>query len=861
VGPSERAALSTTVVDRLRRALPSLIGLGLFILALVVLRRELQALSWHVLARDVVSTPLAPLSLAVLLTVCNYAVLTGYDFLAFAYIGKQLSSIRIVLASFLAYAIANNVGFAMVSGASVRYRFYTRWGITPEDLSRIVFSYTVTFWLGLLLLGGLSFAVSQLPIALAVPGSEFVRPVGWLLVLTSLAYIVAAFMRHEPLRFGRVELPLPSPTIAIAQLAVSALDWMLAAAVLYVLLPASGLSFLVLLGAFVTAQLLGLASHVPGAVGVFEGLMVVLLKPFLSPAVVLPALLVYRVVYYVLPLAVALILLVADELHQRRAQAAWMSELLGRMTEQLAPRLLALFTFLSGVVLLVSGATPAAAGRLALLDRVLPLGIIEVSHFLGSVVGAGLLVLSHGLARRLDAAYVVTVGAIAIGIVTLLLRAVNYEAAAALALMLLVLWRARPAFDRRAAFFDTRFSVDWLLAVVGAVSASVWIGLFAFKHVEYSNELWWQFELHGGASRFLRGSVGAAVSLLLFAFARLIAPAPHEVIEPTDADLADATGIIDNQTSTAPFLVFLRDKAMLFDSERQGFIMYGVQGRTWVALGDPVGPPARTSDLIRAFLEKCDDFDGLPVFYQVRKDHLHRYADFGLTFVKLGEEARVDLTTFTIEGGRARRYRQVLRHLEQEQATFRIVWRHEVPSLMNQLQAVSDDWLREKSGSEKGFSLGFFDPDYLGRFPVAVIERGHHVMAFANLWPGPQHTELSIDLMRYRHDAPQDVMEGLLVHAMQWGQTEGYRWFSLGIAPLSGFERSPVAPLWMRLGSFLYEHGEGLYHFKGLRGYKEKFHPQWEPRYLVYPGNLRLPRILADTAALIAGSYRKVLLK
>jgi phosphatidylglycerol lysyltransferase len=788
------------MVDRLRRALPSVIGLLLFVVALVVLRRELHAVSWQALVRDVVDTPLALLSLAVFLTACNYAVLTGYDFLAFAYIGKKLSSGRIVLASFLAYAIANNVGFAMVSGASVRYRFYTRWGITAEDLSRIVFSYAVTFWLGLLLLGGLSLAVSPLPSALAFPGSELMRPVGWLCVLAGPAYVVATFIRREPLRFWRVELPLPPPKIAVAQLGVSVLDWALAAAVLYALLPASGLSFLTLLGAFVTAQLLGLASHVPGGVGVFEGLMVVLLKPFLSSATVLPVLVVYRVVYYLLPLAAALFVLVADELHQRRAQAARMSELLGRMTELLAPRLLALFTFLSGVILLFSSATPSATGRLATLERFLPLGIVEASHFLGSVVGAALLVLSHGLARRLDAAYAVTIAAICVGIITSLLKAANYEEALMLLMMLVVLWRSRPAFDRRAAFFDTRFSAGWLLAIVGALGASVWIGSFAFKHIEYSNELWWQFELRGEASRFMRGSVGAAVSLLLFAFARLMAPAPHEVVEPTDADLEDATPIIEQQTSTVPYLVFLRDKAMLFDDERKGFVMYGVQGRTWVALGDPVGPPERTSDLIRAFLEKCDDFDGVPVFYEVRKDQLHKYADFGLTFVKLGEEARVDLTTFSLEGGRARKYRQVLRRLEQEGATFRIVCGEELPAMMDRLRTVSDDWLKEKSGSEKGFSLGFFKPDYLSRFPVGVLERGNDVMAFASLWPGPQHAELSIDLMRYRHDAPEDVMEGLLVHLMKWGQAQGYRWFSLGMAPLSGFERSPVAPLWTRLG-------------------------------------------------------------
>jgi len=286
-----------------------------------------------------------------------------------------------------------------------------------------------------------------------------------------------------------------------------------------------------------------------------------------------------------------------------------------------------------------------------------------------------------------------------------------------------------------------------------------------------------------------------------------------------------------------------------------------VQGRTWVALGDPVCASQETADLVRMFLEKCDDFDGVPVFYQVSKTQLHAYADFGLTFVKLGEEAKVNLASFTLEGGRAKKQRFTLNRLEKAGATFRVVCCEEVPGLMDRLRAVSDDWLHAKAGAEKGFSLGFFDPEYLARFPIALVERDGDILAFANLWPGPQHVELSVDLMRYRPDGPPEAMEALLLHVMSWGKGEGYQWFSLGMAPLSGFERSPVAPLWTRLGSFLYQHGEALYGFQGLRAYKEKFHPEWEPRYLVYPGGFTLPRILADVSALIAGGYRRILLK
>jgi phosphatidylglycerol lysyltransferase len=849
------------LLDRIRRALPALVGLVLFIVALAVLRRELQAATWREIVRQVRDTPGPRLALAVLFTAANYAVLTGYDFLAFAYIGRRMAWRRVAAASLVAYAISNSVGVAMLSGASIRYRFYTRWGVSADELSRLVLSYVVTFWLGLLLLGGLSLATSPLPDALAFPGRALAAPIGLLLAAASVAYVAVSITRRAPFRLGRVELMPPAPPIAVAQLALSALDWTLAAAVLYALLPPSGLTFISVLGAFLAAQLVGVISHVPGGVGVFDGAVVLLLKPYVASNQIVPALLVYRAVYDLLPLALALVGLVVDELHQRREQAARLGAALGRMTELLAPRVLALFTFLSGAILLFSGATPAATGRLSLLERFLPLGIVEASHLVGSVVGAALLVLSHGLARRLDAAYHLTVAAMVVGMAASLLKGADYEEALVLGVLLAVLLRARAAFDRRAAFFETRFSVRWVLAVAGVMIASIWLGFFAFKHVEFSRELWWQVELQREAPRFLRGSLGAAVVLLLFGFARLMAPAPHEAAEPADADLDTAASIIERQDATLPYLVFLRDKAVLVDEARTGFVMYGVQGRSWVALGDPVCPPGDTPDLVRLFLEKCDDFDGMPVFYEVAKDQLHSYADFGLTFVKVGEEARVDLTQFTLDGARAKKQRLTLNRLERAGGTFRIACREEVPQLVDRLHEVSDDWLRRKAGGEKGFSLGYFDPAYLSRFPAALIEQGGTIVAFANVWPGPGRVELSVDLMRYRDDAPPEAMEGLLLHLMQWGKREGYRWFSLGMAPLSGFERSPVAPLWMRLGSFLYKHGEALYGFQGLRGYKEKFHPEWEPRYLVYPGGLRLPRILADVSALIAGGYRRILLK
>ncbi len=856
--PVESRSMTTAT---LRRVLPAVAGLVVFVGALEVLRVELRGVSWPDLTRDVAATPVPRLLLAVVLTAINYLTLTGYDLLAFRYVGRPAPAGRVARVSFLAYAISHNVGFSMLSGTSIRYRYYSRMGVTADELSRIVVSYSITFWLGLCTLGGVSLLVMPPADGVLPVGVVWQRAAGGLLLAAVVAYLGTSAVRRAPVTVGPVTVEVPPLALSLQQLAVSVIDWSLAAAVLFLLVPSSDVSFLRFVGAYLFAVLAGLVSHVPGGVGVFEGLLVLSLAPDLTSGQLLPALVVYRAIYYLAPFAIALTVLAADELRQRRAVLASAGAHVGQVAATLTPRLLSLLTFAAGVVLLASGATPASPGRLDLLDRLLPLGLVEASHFLGSVAGAGLLVLSQGLARRLDAAYYLSSVLIVVGMTASLLKGFDYEEAALLCAMLLLLRRSRPAFDRRAAFFDARVSPGWVAAVVGAVAATAWLGVFAFKHVAYSQELWWQFELHGEASRMLRASTGAAVLLLVTGLTWLLRPAVHETAVPSDADLADAGRVIAAQPLTSPNLVYLRDKAVLFNDSRTAFLMYAVQGRTWVALGDPVGPPQEVPGLIRQFLERCDDYGGTPAFYEIGTAHLHRYADFGMTFVKLGEDAKVDLPAFTTEGSAGSKFRQAIRKLEREGGTFRVIPPEGVPAVMHQLKAASDDWLQIKAGAEKGFSLGFFDATYLARFPVAVIERRGRIEAFANLWRGADGTELSLDLMRYHRDAPNGVMEALMSHVMLWGKAQGYRRFALGMAPLSGFESSSLASFWNRIGAFLYEHGEAVYSFQGLRAYKQKFNPVWEPRYLAYPGGLRLPRIMADTSALIAGGYRRIFLK
>jgi phosphatidylglycerol lysyltransferase len=532
-----------------------------------------------------------------------------------------------------------------------------------------------------------------------------------------------------------------------------------------------------------------------------------------------------------------------------------------RIAAVAAPPGLAVFTFASGVVLLFSGATPAVPARIEALARIMPLPLLEASHFTASLVGLGLLLLAQGIARRIDAAFYITAAALAVGSAASLLKGADYEEATLLALVLAGLVAARHHFTRRARVFEDRLSTGWLAAVGIVVAASVWLGSFAYRHVAFSSDLWWRFEFDADAPRFLRASVGVIVAALIVGVRELLRPAfPVQPGLETETR-ADIDRAIARQPRATPNLVYLGDKAILWNTERTAFLMYSVHGKSAVALGDPVGAAETARPLIAQFLEMCDRVGLMPVFYEASSDRLGDFADYGLTAAKIGEEARVPLQTFSLAGSTFKTLRTAINGLTRRGYTFRVADASEAAALMPELQDISDEWLEAKGASEKGFSLGYFRAEYLEQFPMALIEHDGRIDAFANLWTTEARVEVSLDLMRQRTDAPPGTMDALLAQLMVWGREQGYEWFNLGMAPLSGLPASPGGRVWTRFGPFIFRHGEAFYNFQGVRAYKEKFNPVWEPRYLVYPGGLTLARALADVAALVAGGYGRIFLR
>ena len=623
---------------------------------------------------------------------------------------------------------------------------------------------------------------------------------------------------------------------------VSGLDWLVAAAVLYVLFPSEPFSYLNFLGIYILGQMAGLISHVPGGLGVFETVMIYFLSPTLPAPQILASLVVYRVIYYLLPLVAASFLLGVNELRLRRKEITELTDTLA-WVPRVVPSVLGLSVFAGGVVLLLSGATPADVERLRWLRGIVPLPVLELSHFAGSLAGAGLLVLARGLQRRIDAAYFLTAILLAVGIGASLLKGLDYEEALLLSLMLAALLPSRREFYRRASLWTHRFSFGWSAAVVLALAASGWVTYFSFRHIEFSNELWWQFAFGGDAPRSLRALFGAGVVIALFGLVKLLSPGPHRPALPADDDMDKVRVIVAASPDTSSNLALLGDKAFLFNDDKTAFIMYGVEGRSWVAMGDPVGPEKEREELAWRFRELAERKGGWPVFYEVRAETLPLYLDLGLTILKLGEEGQVPLESLHARRQPAQRSTCCTESTRKGRVSFQNVLSGSSSNpTLPRLREISDAWLGEKNTKEKGFSLGFFQEDYIKNYPVATIWKEGRIVAFANVWLGAGKEEISIDLMRYQpQEAPRGVMEYMFIQLMLWGNEQGYHWFNLGMAPLSGMEEREFAPLWHRLGAFVFRHGEDFYNFQGLRQYKEKFHPVWEPRYLACPGGLKLP--------------------
>jgi phosphatidylglycerol lysyltransferase len=830
-----------------------IIGITLFVL------QDLSAkVRWSDVKTDLAASSWRSILLAITATAVSFCALSFYDVLAVRSVATdQVPDRMAAFAGGAGTAVSNLLGFSYLTGTAVRYRIYASLGVDLARVGGIIATSWIAFWLGLtLVLGALMLAhPTGLSAVLPLTGGMEVL-IGLCLIGALLTLLVWLSRAPRSMQVGGFSVPLPGLKLALTLMGVAVIDLMGAAMTLYFLAPADlsqnfSFFFVIYMGAIA----LGILSHSPGGLGVFEATIIAGLGAS-GRSDMLAALLLYRLIYSVMPFLVAVIALAVTWAMTQRSAIMQTSGWAFRLLRPLVPIAASGVAMLAGSILLISGTLPSDASRLGVLRDILPLSFIEASHLAGSVAGLLLVVISRGLYRKLHRAWAIAMVLMAIGLVASIFKGLDWEEAIGMVLTLGLLGAFRPAFYRANAASVFHLNGTWIISILALLAAIFWIGLFDYSHVEYRDAIWWQFAVDGDASRFMRASVFVALILVGIVLNSML---NRRVIVTQKQDIPDVVRqLISQSDDTEAQLDLLGDKAFLVAQDDSAYLAYCDTGGSLITRGEPVGNEAAGRTLIWQLREQADKAGKRCAFYAVSPKYLATYLDLGLSILKIGEVARVSLQGFTLDGPAKKDIRYAQSKATREGYEFGIIAKADVPGALAELRIISDAWMASKQGEEKAFSLGYFDDAYLGNFDHAVlrhVETGR-IVAFANLFQGAHKHELSLDLMRYDPAGPKFAMDALFGALMLWGAAQGFQWFSLGAAPFSGIESRQLSSLWNRIGGFIYEHGEHLYHFEGLRSFKQKFDPTWTPIYLASPGGLAAPKVLYEVNVLISGGIK-----
>jgi phosphatidylglycerol lysyltransferase len=827
-------------------------------IAVFVLHKLASHVQWADVKADVALSSWRTLGLALLFTALSFFALSFYDMLAVHSVAKGAVPARVAgFAGVTGYAISNFLGFSYLTGTAVRYRIYASLGLDLSRVAGVIATAWIAFWMGLLLILGLLLAAHPKGLSNALPLDARVETIIGVGLLIALSAVFVWLSRgRQRLALGGFGFDLPDVKLATALTVVALFDIMGAALTLYVLMPADLVqSYPFFFTIYIGAVAFGILSHAPGGIGVFEATLIAGLGAS-GRSDVLAALLIYRLIYTVLPFVIATIALaIVWVLTQHRAVTGAAS-FAYRMIKPIVPMAAAGVALLGGTVLLISGNLPADTARLGILRDVLPLGFIEASHLAGSVTGMLLLVISRGLYRKLYKAWAIAMVLMVVGFAASLAKGLDWKEALTLLAATGLLAAFRTAFYRveRASVF--RLNATWIVSILALMAAVFWIGLFAYDHVQYRDALWWDFAWNGDASRFLRSSLVVALILSGITLNSIMSvrSKPAKVAPIPDIVLKLAFG----SENTDALIALTGDKAFLVSPDQRAYIAYGDTGGSLIAKGEPVGAEDAGRQLIWQLREMADKAGKRCAFYAVSPKYVPTFLDLGFSILKIGEIARVNLQGFTLDGSAKKDFRHARSRAAREGYVFEVIPKADLVDVLPELRQISDKWLERKKGEEKGFALGAFDEAYLLNFDHAVLRHKEtkQIMAFANLFQSADKHELSLDLMRYDHDRFGMTMDALFGDLLLWGAAQGFHWFSLGAAPLAGLENRQLASLWNRIGGFVYEHGEQFYHFEGLRAFKQKFDPVWTPHYLASPGGLAVPRILYEVNVLISGGIK-----
>ena len=494
---------------RLQRFTAPVLTVVVCALLLAVFQHLSQTVDYKSVMRQLRHLPLDAWGAALFATALSFGALIGRDAVGLRHVGVQVPRSLLWVGATVGSALGNATGFGALTGGAVRCRVYGAADVTPAQIGRLTVFTSVTLALSLVLMTAVGMIVSADTLARMMPLSPVaLRAAGAALVAVFAVMIACcgAAPRTLAARWTWLRFTIPARRDFVAQIVLAIVDVIAAGLALWALLPHAQVGFGDFITVFSAAMLLGMIGHTPGGVGVFEASMVFALGGTVQTPEMVAALLAYRAIYFGVPLILSAGVMAAFEGRALKGRFAFLRP---RHVSQLAPLFLSIVTFVAGSMLVISGATPAFAKRIATLQTILPLWVLESSQLLGSVLGVLLLFVARGLLRRLDAAWWLALILAVANLALSLAKGLAFVEAGVLGFLIVLLFATRERFNRRSSLFAERFTATWLASVGVVMVLAVWIMFFAFRDVPYSGDLWWQFAFDNRAPRALRATLAA----------------------------------------------------------------------------------------------------------------------------------------------------------------------------------------------------------------------------------------------------------------------------------------------------------------------------------------------------------------
>jgi glycosyltransferase 2 family protein len=621
------------------RQLPAVIGVALLIGAVYVVQKEFRHLRLRDIETALHNIPVAALAIAFVWTILSYGVLTFYDRLGTIYAGHKVSYGRVAFASFCAYALSHNLGFAAVSGAAVRYRLYAHWGLTPLQIAKTVAFCSLTFALGGMVLGGailfiepkaIPFFGQHLPVAV-------MYAVGALLWAIVIGYVTLSRILGSVSLFGHA-IGLPGWRMAVVQVVLATVDVAITASIFYALLPAAqGLTFPIFLGVYVASYTAGLAANLPGGIGVFDTAILLGLEPYLDAPEIVGAIVVFRLYYYVIPLFLAGFLFTGNEILLRgggllrRVERFGAVRALARWSEpDFAVASATGLVGLCGVMLLCLGIL-APRPDFSWFDQDFAEVANQAGQFVPSLIGAGLIVLAIGLSHRVNLAWGATIFLLVLGAAFTASQGHRLWIAGVLVVIAMLVAPLRSCFYRHANLLSGPLQPSSAVSLFALVICVLALVGTRPRLQLLSNNAWWAVVMSRDVPNSLRLTVALAVALALIAIWRLLRPGKVRWL-PWDAAARQRLAVLGATIPPAK-----ADGVVLGEAERAG-IPFRRCGKVLLGLGDPMGAEGdRISAIWR--LRDLAQQEGLdPAFWRAGPSLLKVYGDLGLTALPLGAD-------------------------------------------------------------------------------------------------------------------------------------------------------------------------------------------------------------------------------